>query len=151
VAQSLGITMSMEVVNRYETLILNTAEEAVRFCNEVRNPNIKVLLDTFHMNIEEDNIADAIRTAGNQLGHLHIGEGNRKLPGQGHLPWDEIGTALREIGFKGGAVMEPFILQGGQVGKDIKVFRDLSGGADTAKMDADAKIALEFIKAKFLR
>jgi len=140
----------MEVVNRYETLILNTAEEAVRFCNEVDNPNVKILLDTFHMNIEEDNFADAISLAGAGLGHMHIGEGNRKLPGHGHLPWGEIGAALRKVGFDGGVVMEPFVLQGGQVGKDIKVFRDLSGGASPEKMDADAKDALLFLKSKFL-
>jgi len=149
-AQDLGITMSLEVVNRFETLVLNTAEEAVQFCRDVDNPNVKILLDTFHMNIEEDNIGDAIRTAGSLLGHLHVGEGNRKLPGQGSLPWGEIGTALREIGYDGGVVMEPFVLQGGQVGKDIKVWRDLSNGADEAKLDQEAKTALGVLKTNFL-
>ena len=149
-AQALGIDMCLEVVNRFETLILNTAEEAIQFCNEVDNPNVKILLDTFHMNIEEDNIGDAIRSAGKQLGALHVGEGNRKIPGQGHLPWDEIGKALSDIGFNGGVVMEPFVLQGGQVGKDIKVFRDLSGGADMEQMDAEIKAGLAFLKSKFI-
>jgi len=149
-AQALGIDMCLEVVNRFETLILNTAEEAIQFCNEVNNPNVKILLDTFHMNIEEDNIGDAIRSAGKLLGALHVGEGNRTVPGQGHLPWDEIGKALRDIGFNGGAVMEPFVLQGGQVGKDIKVFRDLSGGADEEQMDAEIKAGLDFLKSKFV-
>ena len=149
IAQDLGITMSQEVVNRFETLILNTAAEAVRFCNEVGNPNVKILLDTFHMNIEEDNLGEAIRTAGNHLGQLHVGEGNRKVPGLGHLPWTEIGNALRDIGFNGNIVMEPFVLEGGQVGRDIKVFRDLSAGADEAKMDADAKRGLQFLKEVF--
>jgi len=149
-AQDLGICMCLEVVNRFETLVLNTAEEAVQFCKEVDNPNVKILLDTFHMNIEEDSLPDAIRTAGDLLAYMHIGEGNRKLPGHGHLPWAEMGAALREIGFDSRLVMEPFVLEGGQVGKDIKVFRDLSGGADEAKMDADIKASLEFLKSKFL-
>lgn len=149
-AQDLGILMCLEVVNRFETLVLNTAEEAVQFCNEVDNPNVKILLDTFHMNIEEDNLPDAIRTAGSLLAYMHLGEGNRKLPGHGHLPWAEMGKALREIGFDSRLVMEPFVLEGGQVGKDIKVFRDLSGGADEAKMDAEITESLKFLKAKFL-
>ena len=149
-AQELGIYLCLEVVNRFETLVLNTAEEAVQFCNEVGNPNVKILLDTFHMNIEEDNLAEAIRSTGSLLAYMHIGEGNRKVPGQGHLPWAEMGKALRDIGFDSRVVMEPFVKQGGQVGKDIKVFRDLSGGADEAKMDAGIKAGLEFLKAKFL-
>ncbi len=149
-AQVLGINMCLEVVNRFETPVLNTAEEAVRFCHEVGNRNVQILLDTFHMNIEEDNQADAIRTAGTLLGHLHVGEGNRKLPGQGSLPWGEIGQALRDIGYTGGVVMEPFVLQGGQVGKDIKVWRDLSGGADEKQLDRAAAAALETLKRNFL-
>jgi len=149
-ASELGITMSLEVVNRFETLVLNTAEEAVQFCKEVGDPNVKILLDTFHMNIEEDNIGDAIRTAGDLLGYIHAGESNRKIPGQGHLPWADIGEALRDIRYEGDVVMEPFVLQGGQVGKDIKVFRDLASAADEAKMDADIKSGLEFLKRNFL-
>jgi len=150
VAQSLGITMCLEVVNRFETLILNTAEEGVRFCREVDNPNVKLLLDTFHMNIEEDNFAEAIHEAGSLLGALHVGEGNRKIPGQGHLPWAEIGAALREIGFDGNVVMEPFVLEGGKVGSDIKVWRDLSKGADEEEMDKQIKAGLRFLRANFL-
>ena len=150
VAQNLGIVLGLEVVNRFETPVLNTAEEAVRFCKEVDNPNVKILLDTFHMNIEEDNLCDAIRTAGSLLVGMHVGEGNRKVPGQGHLPWVEIGKTLRDVGFNGYIVMEPFVLQGGEVGEAIKVFRDLSGGADEAKLDADLKAGLEFLKLNFL-
>ena len=150
VAEDLGVFLCLEVVNRFETLVLNTAEEAVQFSSEVNSPNVKILLDTFHMNIEEDNIPDAIRLAGDKLAYMHVGEGNRKVPGQGHLPWADIGKALRDIGFEGRIVMEPFVKQGGQVGKDIKVFRDLSAGADEAKMDADIAAGLQFLKANFL-
>jgi len=149
-AQDLGIVLGLEVVNRFETLILNTAEEAVRFCMEVDDPNVKILLDTFHMNIEEDNLCDALRTAGNLLVGMHVGEGNRKVPGQGHLPWAEIGKTLRDIGFNGDIILEPFVLQGGEVGEAIKVFRDLSGGADEAKLDVDLKTGLDFLKSNFL-
>jgi len=150
VAGDLGIDYCLEVVNRYETNILNTCEEAVQFCKEVDMDSVKMLLDTFHMNIEEDNIADAFRASEGYLGHVHIGEGNRNLPGQGSLPWDEIGKALRDINFNGGVVMEPFVKTGGKVGEDIKVWRDISRGADEATMDKNIRESLVFLKKALL-
>lgn len=150
-ADALGINLCLEVVNRFETYILNTSEEAVQYCKDIDSKNVKILLDTFHMNIEEDNIADAIRLAGPLLGHLHVGEGNRKVPGKGHLPWQEIGQALRDIHYDQGIVMEPFVTVSGQVGRDIKVWRDLSDNADEAMMDREIKESLEFLKKTFLR
>ena len=149
-ADSLGIDLCLEVVNRFETYILNTCEEAVRYCKAVGSTRAKILLDTFHMNIEEDSIGDAIRLAGPRLGHLHVGEGNRKVPGKGHLPWNEIGKALRDIHYEKGVVMEPFVLTGGKVGSDIKVWRDLSGNATAEKMDKDIKASLKFLKQAFI-
>ena len=145
----MGIAYCLEVVNRFESNILNTSEEAVRFADEVGRPNVKILLDTFHMNIEEDNIADAIRHAGSRLGHMHVGEGNRNLPGKGSLPWKEIGKALKDISFSGGVVMEPFVKMGGKVGEDIKVWRDISRGADGTQMDEDIMKSLAFFKRGF--
>jgi D-psicose/D-tagatose/L-ribulose 3-epimerase len=150
-ADSLGIDLCLEVVNRFETYILNTCEEAVRYCKAVGSTRVKILLDTFHMNIEEDSIGDAIRLAGPRLGHLHVGEGNRKVPGKGHLPWNEIGKALRDIHYEKGVVMEPFVLSGGKVGSDIKVWRDLSGNATAEKMDKDIKASLMFLKQAFIK
>lgn len=150
VAGDFGIDYCLEVVNRFETNILNTCEEAVQYLKDVDCDSVKMLLDTFHMNIEEDNMADAIRLAGNSLGHMHLGEGNRNLPGQGSLPWNDIGKALRDIGFSKGIVMEPFVTMGGTVGQDIKVWRDISRGADAAQMDANIKESLAFVKKAFL-
>ena len=148
-ANALGINMCLEVVNRFETHILNTAEEAVAFCREVDSENVKILLDTFHMNIEEDSFTGAIMTAGKLLGHVHVGENNRKLPGQGFLPWKEIGQALRKIGYNGDIVMEPFVTQGGSVGRDIKVWRDLSNGASPEEMDQAIHESLLFLRNAF--
>ena len=88
-ARQYDITLLIETLNRFEQFLLNDAEEAVSYVKEVDEPNVKVMLDTFHMNIEEDNIADAIRYTGDHLGHLHIGEANRKVPGKGSMPWKE--------------------------------------------------------------
>jgi len=151
VAEACEVQMCLEVVNRFETHIMNTAAEAMEFCDQVDHKNVSILLDTFHMNIEEDNIAEAIRSAGSKLGHLHVGEGNRKVPGEGSLPWSEIGNALRDIGFDAGVVMEPFYYQGGPVGRDIKVWRDLSGGASVDEMNRRLARSLEFLKENFTR
>jgi len=143
-AANLGVDLCLEILNRFENHVLNTAAEGVAFVREVGKPNVKIHLDTFHMNIEENSFAEAIRTAGPLLGHVHTGENNRRVPGKGNLPWHEIGTTLREVGYQGAVVMEPFVKMGGAVGSDIKVWRDLSEGADEAKLDADARQSLAF-------
>lgn len=143
-ANDLGINLCIEVLNRFENHVLNTAAEGVAFVKDVGKDNVKVMLDTFHMNIEEDSFGEAIRTAGPLLGHFHTGESNRRVPGKGRMPWHEIGLALRDINYTGAVVMEPFVKTGGTIGSDIKVWRDLSNGADIAKMDEDARNSLAF-------
>ena len=143
-AAGCGVNLCLEVLNRFENHVLNTAEEGVAFVREIGKPNVKVMLDTFHMNIEEDSFGQAIRTAGPLLGHFHTGEANRRVPGKGRLPWSEIGAALREIGYDAAVVMEPFVKMGGSVGRDIKVWRDLSDGADETGLDETARQGLAF-------
>lgn len=124
--------------------LINTSKECVQFVKEVGKENVKVHLDTFHMNIEEDDIGDAIRQAGSLLGHVHTGEPNRKVLGQGRLPWHEIGQALRDVHYDGMVVMEPFVRMGGIVGQNIHVWRDLSEGATEEQLDRDAANAVRF-------
>jgi D-psicose/D-tagatose/L-ribulose 3-epimerase len=146
-----GITLMLEIVNRFEHFLLNTAAEGVSFAEAVNRPNVKLLLDCFHMNIEEDSLGQAIRLAGKYLGHFHIGECNRKVPGKGHMPWQDMAIALHDIGYTGSVVMEPFVRMGGIVGSDIKVWRDVSEGADDKKIDIDLGESLRFVKHVFSR
>lgn len=143
-AANYGVELNLECLNRFENHILNTAEEGVAFVKDVGMDNVWVMLDTFHMNIEESSIGDAIRTAGSLLGHFHTGECNRMVPGKGRIPWREIGDALKDIEYDKAVVMEPFVCMGGQVGSDIKVWRDISHNASEEQLDIDAKRALEF-------
>jgi D-psicose/D-tagatose/L-ribulose 3-epimerase len=144
------ITLGMEALNRFEGYLINTAGECLDYVKAVGKDNVKVMLDTFHMNIEEDSISGAIETAGTSLGHVHIGEPNRRPPREGsRIDWPAVAAALRGIGYDGPVVMEPFVLQGGQVGSDIKVWRDLLNGAGEAELDAEARRSLEFIRAVF--
>lgn len=144
IAAQNNITLCLEVLNRFEGYLLNTSEEGTRFVKEVGEPNVKVMLDTFHMNIEETSIGDAIRTAGSLLGHFHTGECNRLCPGKGRTPWHEIHDALRDIGYDQACVMEPFVQTGGKVGSDIKVWREMVPDQSEAQLDKDAQDALNF-------
>ena len=149
IAGECGVDYCLEVLNRFEGYILNTSEEAVRFVKEVDVPAVKVMLDTFHMNIEEDSMIDAILTAGDLLGHFHVGENNRRVPGKGNFPWPEIGKALHRIGYDKNVVMEPFVIGGGEVGSDIKIWRDLSHGASQERLDEDARNSVAYLRNVF--
>lgn len=149
VAEECDIVLGMEVLNRFEGYLLNTCDEAVKYVDAVGSKNVQIMLDTFHMSIEEDNIAAAIRKAGDKLCHLHLGERNRKVPGKGTMPWDEIGQALRDINYQHAAVMEPFVMPGGTIGSEVKVWRNLVEDTSEAALDADAKGALQFVKHVF--
>lgn len=149
IAGEYGIDYCLEVLNRFEGYLLNTCAECKSFVEEVDVPSVKIMLDTFHMNIEEDSMVEAILLAGDKLGHFHVGENNRRLPGKGNMPWQEIGMALRNIGYEKAIVMEPFVKSGGGVGNDIKVWRDLSKGANEGQLDEDAKNSLAYLKYVF--
>ena len=147
VAEDCNVTYCVEAVNRFETCLINTAKEALQYVSQIDSKNIGVLLDTYHMNIEEDNIGDAIRLVGDKLTSFHTGDNNRRAPGRGHINWDEVFKALSDINYKGRIVSEPFIMQGGEVGRDIHVYRDLMEDPTEAKIDAEAKYLLDFEKA----
>lgn len=147
IAGECGVNYCLEVLNRFEGYLLNTALEAVKFVEQVDEPAVKIHLDTFHMNIEEDSMVDAILTVGDRLGHFHVGENNRRVPGKGYMPWAEIGKALNRVGYKGSVVMEPFVLRGGEVGRDIKIWRDLV--KDEKVLDAEAAASVAYLRHVF--
>ena len=145
-AEEYGISYNLEVTNRFEQFILNTSREAVDFVFEVNSPNVNILLDAFHMIIEEDSIEEAIKLAGNKLGHFHCGTNNRKPPQPGLMNWEQVANGLRAIGYDGIVTLEPLVRTGGTVATDSKVWRDMTDGADDAKMDKDAECGLAFMK-----
>lgn len=149
VANDHGINYCLEVLNRFEGYLINTCAEGVQFVQEVDVPNVYVMLDTFHMNIEEDDLAEAVRHAGKYLGHFHTGECNRRVPGKGRTPWREIGQALREIGYDGTVCMEPFVKMGGEVGQDIRIWHNMYDDLSEAKLDKDAADAVKFQRYMF--
>nr|WP_122012241.1 sugar phosphate isomerase/epimerase family protein [Maliibacterium massiliense] len=152
VAEDCGVDYCFEVVNRFEQFIFNTAKEACAFCADVGSPNAKLLIDTFHMNIEEDSIVDAIHIAADnkRLGHFHVGESNRRVPGMDgktHLDWAAILGALQDVNYQGYITMEPFLKMGTPGALNIRVWRDFSHDADLAQMVQYAKDGANFIRS----
>ncbi len=104
----------------------------------------------FHANIEEDNIAESIKKANELIVHMHLSENNRKLPGFGnHISWNEIANATKSINYSGRLVIESFIAQGGPVGNDLRIWRDLSDDVSLEGRTRDMKKSLDFIRHVF--
>lgn len=103
-----GITLGMEVVNRYESNMINTAAQAVEYCRRVGAPNVKVHLDVYHMNIEEADAVAAIHATGDYLGYFHTGESHRGYMGTGSIDLKSIFQALARIGYTGPITYESF-------------------------------------------
>lgn len=107
-AAASGITLGMEVVNRYESNILNTAAQAMEYCRRVDMPNVKVHLDVYHMNIEEVDAVAAIHATGDRLGYFHTGESHRGYMGTGSIDLKAIFQALARVGYQGPITYESF-------------------------------------------
>jgi D-psicose/D-tagatose/L-ribulose 3-epimerase len=107
-AEREGVTIGLEVVNRYESNVLNTTEQGLTFLEDIGAPNATLHLDTYHMNIEEPGMAAAIELAGDRLGYFHVGESNRGPLGTGSVDFAETFAALDRIGYDGTITFESF-------------------------------------------
>jgi len=136
-----NVTIFMEVLNRFEGYLINTVSQGLEIIHEVDSDYLKLHLDTFHLNIEADRIADEIRAAGDYLGHFHLVANNRKIPGEGHIPWAEVKSALIDVSYRGYLVAETFVNPAGEVGRGLFIWRELA-----SDLDQSARIAAEFIK-----
>jgi D-psicose/D-tagatose/L-ribulose 3-epimerase len=139
-----GVTICVEPLNRFETSFLNLASQAIEVVDRVDSKNCGLLLDTFHMNIEERSIGDAIRAAGPRMRHLHTCENDRGAPGSGHVPWDEVAKACGEIGYKGPMVIESFTSKVKSIARAAAIWRSFA-----ASQDALATDGLRFLRRLF--
>lgn len=106
-AAECGVTLGLEPINRYETFMITNVDQALQFITDVGSENLKLHLDTFHMNIEEPNLADAIRRANELLVNMHISDSNREAPGRGHIDFASLMDALYDINYTGVLTLEP--------------------------------------------
>jgi D-psicose/D-tagatose/L-ribulose 3-epimerase len=131
--QSLGpvlarhnVTVAIEPLNRFETYFLNTAADAVALCDQINHPNVGILFDTFHANIEEKNIGQAYRTVAPHLKHVHTCENDRGIPGSGHVEWKDVFQALRDIRYDGWLTIESFGFALGELSAAASIWRDIA-------------------------
>ena len=118
-----GVVLGVEPLNRFETDIICTTAQAIEVCDAVGNPGLGVMLDTFHMNMEERSIPDAIRAAGNRLVHFQANENHRGFPGTGNMDWTAIARALHAVSYEGPVSLEPFRREDDRVALPIAHWR----------------------------
>jgi sugar phosphate isomerase/epimerase len=106
-ARSKSITLALEPLNRFESFLITNLNIAKQFIEEVDAPNLKVHLDTFHMSIEEKNLAEVVLQAGEMLVNIHVSDSNRETPGRGHTDFQAIMKNLEKISYRGYLVLEP--------------------------------------------
>lgn len=121
-----NVTAAIEPLNRFETYFLNTAADAARLCDEVNHPNVGILFDTFHANIEEPDIANGYRQLDRHLKHVHTCENDRGTPGSGHVEWREVFAALQELHYDGWLTIESFNSNLPEIAAATAIWRDLA-------------------------
>ena len=129
-AATRGIVLCVEPLNRFETSFLNLASQAIDVIDRVAHPACGIMLDTFHMNVEERSIGAAIRATAGRLRHLHVCENDRGAPGSGHVPWQEVAAACRDIGFTGPIVIESFTNKVKSIARAAAIWRPLAASQD---------------------
>lgn len=129
-ATDAGVTLAIEPLNRFETDLINTAEQCARLLDEVGSPAVKMHLDTFHMNIEEHSILEAVRRAGKRLAHVHGCENDRGAPGSGLVAWAQLAQGLREVGYQGDVVIESFTPECLSIAAAAAIWRPLATSQD---------------------
>ena len=139
--QELGVTLCIEPLNRFETYFLNTQADAALMVHDVGAPNVKIHFDTFHANIEEQHPAASVRAIAKELGHVHISENDRGIPGTGHNDWRGVLSALRDIRYDGWLTIESFAQPEPDLAAAAAIWRDLAPSGDDLALRG-----LQFIK-----
>jgi D-psicose/D-tagatose/L-ribulose 3-epimerase len=133
-AQVNGLKLAIEPLNRFETDFINTCTQGLAMIKDVNHSSLGLHLDTFHMNIEEKDLAESIRQAGPSLFHLHACGSDRGTPGGDHTDWNSISQALTQIGYTGDIVIESFTKEVKVIARAAAIWRDIEpSGKDIAQ------------------
>lgn len=130
-----GVVLCIEPLNRFETSFMNLAGQAIEIVDTVDHPSCQIMLDTFHMNIEEKSLGDAIRAVGSRLHHVHACENDRGAPGSGNVAWDEMAQALHDVEFEGPMVIESFTADVKTIARAAAIWRPLASSQDALAAD----------------
>ena len=142
-----GVRLGIEPLNRFETSLINTAEQAVEVVDRIDSPACGIMLDTFHMNIEEKLPAQAIRAVGPRLVHFHACGIDRGTPGADHTDWDAIADALRETKYEGAVVIESFTSENKTIATAASIWRPLASSQDEIAIEGLAFLRHTFSAA----
>lgn len=146
-ADNAGVGIAIEPLNRFETSLFNTTGQLMAFIEQVNHPRLGVLLDTFHMNIEERDIPAAIRDAGTHLLHFHACGNDRGAPRNGAISWPAIADALREIDYDGALVVESFTAENDTIAKAASIWRPLAESQDAIAIEGVATLRAAFAES----
>ena len=135
-AGKLGVMLGLEPLNRFETYLLNSAADGARFVREVGHPNCRLMYDTFHANIEEKNVAAAVKSCADVLIHVHVSENDRSTPGAGDIRWDETFDALKSVNYDGWMTVEAFGLALPEIAAATKIWRRMYQSEEQLATDA---------------
>ena len=144
--ESHDVTLAIEPLNRFETFFLTTAADTAAMCDAVGHARVGVAFDTFHANIEEKHIGDAIRLVGRHLKHVQISENDRGTPGSGHVAWAELLAALRDVGYDEWLTIESFGANLGDFSSAVCIWRDIEPSPAAIAFDG-----LRFLKQQLGR
>jgi D-psicose/D-tagatose/L-ribulose 3-epimerase len=134
-AKDRGIKLAIEPLNRFETDLINTVDQGLRLVDDIGAPNVGLLLDTFHMNIEEKDIPSAIGRAAGRIVEFHASSNDRGTPGEDHLPWPRIARALKGADYGGPIVIEAFTPEIREIAKAVSIWRPLARSQDALATD----------------
>ena len=135
-AEDKGIIFAVEPLNRFETSFINLTEQALELLKMIDSPSFKLMMDTFHANIEEKSLGKAIEMAGSQLVHVHANENDRGAAGSGHVTWAEIGAALKKVKYSGALVIESFSTEVKEIARAAAVWRSFAPSPEILGKDA---------------
>jgi D-psicose/D-tagatose/L-ribulose 3-epimerase len=138
-----GVLLAIEPLNRFETDMVNTVEQGLALLDLIDRDNAGFMLDTFHMNIEEKHIGDAIRAAGDKVFHFQASENDRGTPGTGNVAWAETWKALDDIGYDGTIVIESFLPTVKEIARAVSLWRPVA-----PSMDSLAREGLAFLRSE---
>lgn len=143
-ADTFGQSIALEPLNRFESDLVNTAADVKRLVTDIDHPRARILLDGFHMTIEEADIAQAIQTAGNDLIHVQVSENHRGIPGTGLTPWNAFKKGLEAIDYRGGIVIESFTPEIKELAGAVCIWKNLANSQDEF-----AEQGLRFLRRTF--
>jgi D-psicose/D-tagatose/L-ribulose 3-epimerase len=143
-AAARGISLCLEPLNRFETSVFNTVDQTQRLIDAIDHPAYTLLVDTFHLNIEEQSIPGAIRDAGDGVGHVHACANHRGAPGTGHIPWEDVAEALSDVGYDDLVVVESFTPDVESIARAASIWRPLAADQDTLARDGFACLSDHF-------